>query len=230
MLRRLMKQVVAPAAWAVLVAVIAPVVLCAQTANSRSAGDPNAWSHSLSVDAQRAAEPAGDLNYATELIGMMKPYVSQGDFARLARRLASADQAARHDSRKYISETAVAAAFNRLMAPVPHNNATPFSTDAQTVHNMRWILAGNSPALTSVKEHPASSLPDEAVLLVSLLILNNGRLATVAPGQTLLSAENAMLAEEAADDAQVKLDQYLAGHWKWTNMAIFSKLLGDMGI
>lgn len=224
----MVRRIVAYVAWVLSAAVIAIPILNAQTAGSPPR--PDAWANSLSTYAQRAADPAGDLVYATQLIGMMKPYVSQGEFAQLARRLASADQAARHDPKKYVPETAVAAAFNGLMAPVQHNSATPFRTDAQTVHMMRGVLAGSSPALVSVKEHPASCLPDEAVLLVFLLIFNNGRVFTVPPGQSLLSAESEMLGENAADNAFIKLDQNLAAHWKITNMLIFTRLLDDMGM
>jgi len=59
-----------------------------QAVGSPSGGDPNAWGKALSADAQRATDPAGDLSYATRLIGMAKPHVSQGDFAKLAQRLA----------------------------------------------------------------------------------------------------------------------------------------------
>ena len=209
---------------------VAPCASGTQTTASPSAGDRNPWANSLSAYAQRADSPAGDLNYARELICMMGPHISCSSLSELAHRLASADQAARHDPRKYVSESAVAAAFNRLMAPVPHDSAAPFQTDARTVHRMRRVLADNFPALTSVKEHPTSCLPDEAVLLVFLLIFDNGRVVVVPRGQSLLAAENSMLAEDAADDAQMHLDHYLAAHWKITNRAIFSRLLQDLGI
>jgi hypothetical protein len=219
-----------PAARVVLAAVIAPSILSAQTAGCPSVGQPGAFLCSLGADEQRADSPAGDVKYATELIRMMAPHVSRGDVALLACRLASADQAARHDPGKYIPETAVAAAFNGLMAQVLDKNATPIRTDAQMVHRMREVLAGNFPALFSVKEHLTPCLPDEAVLLVFLLIFNNGRVVVVPPGQPLLPAENAMAAENAADNAQIKLDQYLAAHSAATNLTLFSRLLGDMGI
>src|ERR1039458_5824601 len=161
---------------------------------------------------------------------MLAPHLSRDGVAQLAQRLASADQAARHDPGKYIPETAIATAFNRLMVQVLDKNATPIRTDAQTVHRIRGVLAGKSPALFSIKEHPASCLPNEAVFLIFELTFNNGRVGSVAPGQSLLSAENAMLAENAANDAYIKLDQYLAAHWTWTNMALLKRLLGDMGI
>jgi hypothetical protein len=213
-----------------LVTFIAPLILCAQTAGCPPIGNPDAFLCSLSADAQRAADPAGDLNYATKLIRMIAPHISQGNVTQLAQRLASADQAARHDPGKYIPETTIAAAFNRFMAQVIDKDAPPIRTDAQTVHRLRWGLVGKSPALFSVKEHPASCLPDEAVFLIFELIFNNGRVVSVLPGQSLPAVEHAMLVENAANDAYIKLDQYLAAHWTWTNMALLKRLLGDMGI
>lgn len=106
---------------------IAPSILNAQAADCPPVGNPDAFLCSLSADAQRAADPAGDLNYATKLIQMIALHVSQGNVTQLAQRLASADQAARHDPGKYIPETAIAAAFNRLMAQVIDKSAPPYS-------------------------------------------------------------------------------------------------------
>lgn len=219
------------AAWIALAVFIAPSILIAQTTGSRSLGGPNPFLNSLSTYAQHAASPAGDLNYATELMRMMTgSRISRGDFAQLARRLASADQAARHDPRKYVPETAVAAAFNWLMAQAQGNYATPFRTDALTVHRMRWFLAAYSPALSSVKEHPASCLPDEAVLLLSQLKFNNGQIGFVPRGQPMPPLGETVRVEDAANNAYLRFDRYLAAHSAAANMALFSKLLQDMGI
>jgi hypothetical protein len=228
--RTLVHSVMAPTMWVTLATFIAPLAVNAQAPGCPSVGQPGAFLCSLGAEAQRAADPAGDLKYATELIGMITPHVSREDRAQMARRLASADQAARHDTGRYVPESSVAAAFNELMAQVRRNNATSFRTDAETVHSLRGILAGNSPALTSLKEHPTSCLPDEAVLLVYLLIFNNGRVGFVPRGQSLLSVENSMAAEDAADNAQMKLDEYLAARWELSNMVLFNKLLHNLGI
>ncbi len=220
----------APAAWVLLAAFIAPLILGAQAAGSPSAGGPSAFLNSLSAYAQRAASPAGDLSYATELMRMTASHVSQGDFAQLARRLASADQAARHDPTKYIPETAVAAAFNWLMAQAQGNHAGPIRTDVQTVHRFRWFLEAYSPALSSVKEHPASCLPDEALLLLSQLKSNNGKIGFLPRGQPVPRVGETFSVEDAANDAYMRLDQYLAARSAAANMALFSGLLQDMGI
>lgn len=201
-----------------------------QTVGCPSVGLPGAFLCSLGADAQRAVDPASDLNYATELIRMIAPHFSRDDVAVLARRLALSDQAAQRDPRRYVSETAVAAAFNGLMAQILDKHATPIRTDAQTVHSLREVLVDNSSALTSVKEHPTSCLPDEAVLLLYLLIFNNGRLISVPGGQQVGAALSAAYAEQAANDAYIKLDEYLTAHWRATNMALFNKLLYNMGI
>jgi hypothetical protein len=220
----------APTIWVTLATFIATLAVNAQAPGCHPEGHPEAFLCTLGADAQRAADPAGDLKYATELIGMTAHHVSREDRAQLARRLASADQAARHDPGRYVPESSVAAAFNELMAPVKRNNATPFRTDAKTVHILRGVLAANSSDLISVKEHPSSCLPDEAVLLVFFLIFNNGRVVSVPSGQSSLSVENSMLAEDAEDDAQVKLDQYLAARWELSNMVLFNQLFHNLGI
>ncbi len=202
----------------------------AQAPESRPVGGKNAFLASLSKYEEHAADPAGDLIYATELIRMTVSHVSRNDLERLARRLASADQAARHDGRKYIPETAIATAFNGLMAQVQDNHATPFRADAQTVHSIREVLAGNSPKLTSVKEHRNSCLPDEAVLLAFLLKLNNGKVVFVPKGQPMPPSVTSMDAEDAGNDADTRLDQYLAAHSMAQNTDLFIKLLDDMGI
>jgi len=226
----MLRSIMATGIWIVLATVIAPTILSAQAAGCPSVGQPGAFLCSLDADAQRAADPAGDLNYATELIHMMASHLSRDDVAVLARRVALADQAARRDPGKYIPETAVAAAFNGLMAKVLDKKSPPISSDAQTVHRIREVLADNSHALISVKEHPASCLPDEAVLLVFFLIFDNGRVISVPPGQPVGPALTAVYAEQAANDAYIKLDGFLAAHSTWRNMTLLNKLLYNMGI
>jgi hypothetical protein len=229
-IRRINKRSVTAVAWVVSATVITTLALSAQTAGSPSIGGPSTFLNSLSAYAQRADSSPGDVNYATELIRMMASHVSRDDVAVLARRLASADQAARHDPGRYVAETAVAAAFNRFMAQVQGRDALSFRTDALVVHRMRLVLAGNSTSLTSIKKHPTSCLPDEAVLLMILLRYNNGTVVFVPRGQPPPPLGESMRVENAAKDAGLRVNQYLAEHSKATNMALFSRLLHDMGI
>jgi len=226
----MLRSIMVSGIWVALATVIAPSILSAQAPGCPPLGQPGAFLCSLGARAQRAADPAGDMDYATELIQMMSPHVSRDGVVVLARRLALSDQAARRDPQKYTQETAIAAAFNGLMAKVLEKNSPPIRTDVQTVHSLRESLANNSPALSSVREHPASCLPDEAVLVLFLLVVNNGRVVTVPQGQSVTSAFSAKLAEDAANDAEIKLDEYFAAHSETTNMLIFNKLLYSMGI
>ena len=222
--------------WIVLSVVVVPAtmimtsLLSAQTAGSPVAGRPSAYLNTLSTYAQHADSPEGGLKYAMDLMGAAALHVSQGDAAELAHRLASADQVARHDPRQYIPEDAVAAAFNGLMAQIQDSHATPIQTDAQTVHRIRLVLAGNAPVLTSIKEHPTSCLPEEAVLLTILLTFNNGGVVIVPQGQPLPRAGESFRAESSAENAILRLDQYLDSHRTTANMVLFSKLLQAMGI
>lgn len=228
--RKMVRRMVAPVVWVALATLITPSAVSAQATGTFSTSGPSTFLNSLSLDAQRADSPAGDLNYATELIRMMASHVSRGDVAQLARRIATADQAARHDPSKYIPEGVVAVAFNGLMAQVLDKSATAIRTDTQTVHRMRGVLAANAPALTSIKEHPASCLPDEAVLLMFELKFSNGRVVIVPRGQPLPPVATSERVEDGAEDAGLRLDRYLAAHSAATNMALFSRMLTDMGI
>ena len=224
MLRIVLSAVVVPAT------LIMTSLLSAQTAAPAATGGPSAYLSTLSTYAQHADSPEGGLKYATDLMGAAALHVSPGDAAELAHRLASADQTARHDPRQYIAEAAVAAAFNGLMAQIQDSHAKPIQTDAQTVHRIRLVLAGNAPVLTSVKEHPTSCLPEEAVLLTILLTFNNGRVVIVPRGQPPPRVGESFRAESAAENASLRLDRYLDSHRTTTNMVLFSKLLQAMGM
>ena len=206
------------------------VILSAQTTRSDSVEGPSAFLNSLSKYAQGAEASRGDLSYSTELIRMMALHVSEPNAAQLARRITLADRTARQDVRKYIPESAVAEAFNMLMAQVQGNRASPLRTDAETVHRIRGVLDANSPALTSVKEHPMSCRPNEAILLMLLLKFNNGSVVFVPRGHPAPAKITSMRAEDPADSAGVSLNKYFETHSNTTNMALFSKVLQSMGI
>jgi len=228
--RSMVRGIVAPVVWVVSASLIAQLSLTAQAAGSGSVIGPNTFLNSLSKDEQRAESPAGDLNYATELIQMVASHVSRGDAAQLARRLASADQAARRDPRKYVPETAVAAAFNALMARAQGSYATPLGTDTQTVHTLREVLAANSPDLTTVKTHSAFCLPDEAVLLTFLLLTNDGKVVVVPLGQPPPRDVTSGPFADAAVDAKARLEQYVAAHSEAIDLDLFTRMLTEMGI
>lgn len=230
MLRRLTICVMVPVRWIALAIVNVPLILSAQAAGSSPVGVTNPFLNSLSAFAQRAASPADDLDYATELMRMMGPHVSRGNFTQLARRLASADQAARHDSTKYIRETSVATAFNGLMAQVQGRHSTPFRTDAPSVHNLREFLWSISPGLTSVDSHPDSCLPDEAVLLVILLLANNGKVIVVPRSELPPSVETSEHLTFAEMNASARVEKFIVTHSRATNMKLFDKMLDDLGI
>jgi len=224
------RRIKGPVAWVALAALIAPLTLSAQAADSRSVGGPSAFLNSLSIDAQRADSPAGDLSYATELIQMIASHIDGGDVALLSHRLATMDQEARRNGAQYIQEAAVASAFNGMMSQIQGSYATPLRTDAQTVHNLREILAANSPDLTSVNRHPISCLPDEAVLLVFLLLTNNGKVVSIPLGQPPPRDIASGHFADATVNAKVRLERYLAAHSKAGDMGLFSKLFTDIGI
>jgi hypothetical protein len=222
-------DILATAACVVLTALVTAPQPSAQAVGSHSAPTPIPFLDSLSRYEQRATDPAGELEYATVLVRMTVSHLSQNNSSLLAARLARANQEARHDDTKLIPEAAVVEAFNAWMAQVQGSYSISFRTDAQSVHSMREVLAANSSDLTSVRTHPGSCLPDEAMLLTFLLERNNGRVVVVPRGQPA-PVHMGVSMTDAGDNADSRMQQYLAAHSPRKDMALFRRMFADMGI
>lgn len=217
-------------AWIALCVITTPMPLHAQESVTGSTAPRSTFLASLSRYEQGASTPTGDLKYATALVRLTAPRVNTQDLSKLARRLASTDQSVRGGKHNYVPEKAVATAFNRLMARVQGSyTALPY-VNADTVHALREVLAGNSADLTSLMSHPHSCLPDEAVLLVLLLSYNNGTVIVVRHGQTPPRIVTSGTLADAAANAGLRLDQYAVSHSKGQDVALFSNMLTDLGV
>jgi hypothetical protein len=224
-------DILTTAAFVVLTAPVTAPQLSAQGVGSHSAPTPFPFLDSLSRYEQRATNPPGELEYATVLVRLTASHLSQNDSSLLAERLARANQEARHDDTKLIPEAAVVEAFNAWMAQVQGSYSISSRTDAQSVHGMREVLAANSSDLTSVRTHHGSCLPDEAMLLTFLLERNNGRVVVVPRGQPALAHMGvSMSMTDAGDNADSRMQQYLAAHSPRKDMSLFRRMFADMGI
>jgi hypothetical protein len=218
------------AACVVLTALLATPQLGAQAAGSRAVPTPSPFLDSLSRHEQRATNPAGELEYATVLVGMTASHLRPNDSSHLAERLAKANEQARHDDTKLIPESAVVEAFNQWMAQVQGSYSIAFRTDVQSVHGMREVLAANSPDLTSVRAHPGSCLPDEAMLLMFLLERNNGKGVVVPRGQPAAPPRMSVTMTDAREDAGLRMQQYLTAHSPRKDLALFRQMFAAMGL
>jgi hypothetical protein len=142
---------------------------------------PTANAHNILEEFSReaaASDPAGIVKYSQDLIELLVPEESGGDYIRsLAGRLASAEQKARQGSGNLISEAAVTGSFNTLMKEI--NGSPSWRADEASLHAFRQrstSIQSLSP-LFSAGRNGGNCNPAEAVMLLYLLIYNDGRLS-----------------------------------------------------
>jgi hypothetical protein len=101
-------------------------------------------------------------------------YLGENYAAKLADRLAQAEQKARTGNRKLVAETDVVRAFNDLMEEV--GAPSSLRTDEAALRRFREHAATIKafPALFSADRNETNCNPGEAVFLLSLLISDNG--------------------------------------------------------
>jgi len=140
-----------------------------------------------------ASDPAGTQKYSRDVLDSILPnawtygqspsgrmeqfdaeFLSEKYAAKLANRLARAEQTARTGTGKLVPITNVVRAFNELMKEV----GAPSSerTDEKAVQSFREHAAAIKafPALFSADRNGANCNPGEAVFLVGLLIMDSG--------------------------------------------------------
>lgn len=155
----------------------------------------------------------GALAYAADLTSFVvsdrpgKSYVK-----KFARRLASADLAARHGNQGWVSESAVAQAFNELMEQVAASPAQLIKTDVSVVHRLRFSLYNTSPDLSTVTSHEDKCLPSEAVFVIALLMWNNGAVSALSGSVPPPTSKGGYVAVRfsGGPDARLLLSRYLA--------------------
>jgi hypothetical protein len=142
-----------------------------------------------------ASDPAGIHKYSRDLIDLVLPnqwtygrspsgrmetfeneYLGENYAAKLADRLAQAEQTARTGNGKLVAESDVVRAFNDLMKEV--GAPSSLRTDEASLRRFREHAAAIKafPALFSADRNGGNCNPGEAVFLLSLLISDNGTL------------------------------------------------------
>lgn len=179
------------------------------------------------IEKEEAANTtAGFEDYSHHLIKLLA-----GDRAGKA----NAEQATRDGKRGYVSETAIAEAFNDLMRKVQGRDGAEIRTSAEDVHRMRGWDDRISPALSSVETHPSACLPGEAMFTLVMLLNNNGA-AGPAPARPLSDKPPAkpgrleIRTVSGRQNAQGLLDRYVNTHWRWQTASLYGRVLKDMGI
>lgn len=140
-----------------------------------------------------ASDPAGIHQYSRDLIDLVLPnqwaygrspsgrmetfeteFLDEKYAAKLADRLAQAEQTARTANGKLVAETDVVRAFNDLMVEI--GAPSSMRTDEGALRRFREHAAAIKafPSLFSADRNGANCNPGEAVFLLSLLISDNG--------------------------------------------------------
>jgi len=197
---------------------------------SRNVADlilPNAWTYGRS--------PSGRMeSFEDEFLG--EKYA-----AKLADRLAGAEQATRSGKGRRVAESEVARAFNELMKEV---GAPPsVRSDEMSLHKFRAHAAEIKAftALLSADRNGTNCNPGEAVFLLGLLIMDNGvlyernlddELALMYP-QPLRNDVRQMafaVAKNAIEpDSKRLVSSYLADHGRHAGRSLFNHLFEILG-
>jgi hypothetical protein len=185
---------------------------------------PNQWTYGRS--------PSG----RTE--GFRNEFLGEKYAAKLAERLAQAEQTAREGKGKLVPVSNVVRAFNDLMKEA---GAPPsVRTDEGSVQKFREHAATikGFPALFSADRNRTNCSPGEAVFILGLLIMNNGVLR-----EDKLDMDLAMMHPEKqrevgswmsfsvvrARDSQRMVSSYPAAHGKHAGIALFNHLADTIG-
>jgi hypothetical protein len=179
---------------------------------------------------------AGLEDYSRHLVALLagdKP--GEASARRLAQRLAEAEHAARIGKQRYVSEIAIADAFNHLMRSMRGRDGAEIKTTAERVHWMREWNDRISPVLSSVEAHALECLPGEAVFTLVMLKNNNGkagpapkgRLSDEPPSKGGKLVARTVHCNQFADGL---LDRYARTHWRWQTARLYGRVLREMGI
>jgi hypothetical protein len=204
-----------------------------------------------------ASDPAGIHKYSRDLIDSILPnrwtygqspsgrmemfmveFLGEDYAAKLADRLAQAEQRVRVGNGKLIAESDVARAFNDLMKEI---GAPPsLRTDEASIHRFREHAAAIKafPALFSEDRNGANCNPGEAVFLLSLLISDNGilydgnldseqelmQMGQQQNGERHFAGAAVARIESMNGTARGLILSYTSHHFRFTTKAVFNKL------
>jgi hypothetical protein len=163
-----------------LTCVVSSLVFCVSFC-SPMAGQPQAPRNAsfLGLFNQEAAasDPAGIQKYSEDIIELIVPERVGKDYIRsLSERLAKADQRAREGKGNLVPESAIARSFDELMQGIGAPPAWRADVTQIRKFRARSVTAPNLSALFTAGRNGTNCNPGEAVLLLYLLILNNGKL------------------------------------------------------
>jgi len=142
---------------------------------------PTSVSDRFNIEAA-AFDTAGIRKYSEDLVHSVAPdNLPREKEEQLINRLFDAEKAARSGKGKLVREADVARAFNELMVGV--GATPPLSVDEASIHRFREHAAANKdfPALLSAGRDGTNCNPGEAVFLIYLLMLRDGKLSVLDP-------------------------------------------------
>ena len=207
-----------------------------------------------------AADPAGIQKYSRDVVDMILPndwvygrspsgrteqfedeYLGESYAAKLANRLATAEQRARAGTGKLVAIADVARTFNDLMNGVGAPSSV--RTDEKSLQRFREHAAAIKafPALFSADRNGMKCNPGEAVFLIGLLILNNGvlyegnldmDLEMMRPSKSRNEGGSggfAISRIEALPDAQRLIKSYPRDHSRRAGIKLFDHVADTLG-
>jgi hypothetical protein len=182
--------------------------------------------------AKSASTEEGANSYAAALTALLvsarpgRKYVKQ-----FTHRLASADLAARIGKQGWVSESAVARAFDDLMGQTAPPPSEQIKTDVSIVHRLRFSLYNTSPDLSSVSSHDDKCLPSEAVFVIALLLWNNGAVSALSGSIPTPTSKGGYVAVRfsGGPDARTQLSRYLATCSRPQVVSLYDRLAQTIG-
>lgn len=181
------------------------------------------------------SDPAGIQKYSEDLIGLIVPEgVDKGYTHSLSKRLAKAEQMAREGKGKLVPEAAIARSFDDLMRGI---GAPPtWRADMTQIRQFRArsATAPNLSALFSAGRNGTNCNPGEAVLLLDLLITNNGHLIVTSSdfGNAPASQQASKLTERTVgpdQDSSELLAAYSSKHSRHDVRKLFDHVAQTLG-
>jgi hypothetical protein len=117
-----------------------------------------------------------------------------------------------------------------MMKQVAPTADQAIQTNPAEVHKMRSPLFNTSASLSSVDSHPSDCMPDEAVLTVSLLLMNNGK-ATQSnlPARDNSPPRGYVAVTSTTRNARSDLNAYLLSHSPREDIALYELLNHTLG-
>jgi len=196
----------------------------------------NSYLRTVIEKKEASSTPAGLEDYAQHLVDLLtgdKP--GKASAHRLSQRLAEAELAARDGRRGYVSESAIADAFNNLMRAVRGRDGAEIETTAQQVHWMREWNDRFSPMLSSVEAHASECLPGEAVFTLVMLLNGNSKIGP-APKERFSDAPPSQPGyvgvgiSHENQKSRGLLNRYARTHWRWQSTRLYGRVLREMEI